>query len=76
MDTTTRMGRVAGSVATSANVAGSVSNAVFGLGTPFAYFLPTSGITYDQLTPVISFSGTTMSWTAASTAGLLVYGVY
>jgi len=79
IDVSTRLTRIIGTQAITP-VDGSLSNADFALGTPFWYF---TNVPVGKATPVVSFSGTTLTWTwPASTTQFprdnmtLVYGVY
>lgn len=82
-DYTTRMSRVIGITSVSAGATGSVTDAGFATGSPYCICLRTNAGTPTQpdatmASPIISFSGTTMSYNVASPAGdhILVYGVY
>lgn len=60
---------------TSANQSGSVTNADLARGVPFYWFVPPTSVANG--TPDITFSGTTMSWTASGTTfvGYIWYGI-
>ncbi len=77
LDTNSRMGRVLGT-AQSGTTPGSLVHAGFAVGEPFCIVIPTgTGVQWG--TPLVSFSGTTMSWSwprAAKTNCKLLYGVY
>ncbi len=78
LDTSTRTGFVLGRVdIISTNQNGSVTESAFGDGTPF-YFVLMSG-NQGQTCPDISFSGTTMTWSKATSSnfsGSIFYGVW
>lgn len=83
IDTATRMSRVIGVTFAAAGAVGSITNAGFATGAPYCIALrtsPGSGTVFgsDYVSPIISFSGTTMDYDVASPAGdhVLVYGVY
>lgn len=69
----TGIGKVLGRVITSGGAAGSLTDARFAAGVPFAFIKPTG----SQTVRLVSFSGTTMSWNAvASNANeTIFYGV-
>lgn len=78
LDTADSLTRLIGSVTVSAN--GSLSDTAFLTGRPFYYLIAT---TSGGITPEVSFSGSTMTWTYTPTATfstlgtfILVYGVY
>jgi hypothetical protein len=86
IDTGTSLGRVLGSVTiNSGNQSGSLSNSRLTSGTPFYFCVPnTTGGWTTNSTPVVSFSGTTMTWTqgknfngqTAEFGGTIHYGVF
>lgn len=83
IDTATRMSRVIGMAGVSAGATGSITDAGFATGAAYCIALRVSagtptGIDNSLVSPIISFSGTTMSYNVASPAGdhLLIYGVY
>jgi len=81
IDTTTRMSRVIGMTSISGGSSGSVTDAGFLTGAPYCIAVRSglsSGFDNSMLSPVISFAGSTMTYSAASPTGdhLLIYGVY
>lgn len=75
LDTAYRTGFILGSVTISAgNQSGSVTDANFANGTPFYYMISTTSNVGNE--PKITFSGTTMTWTATTSgfAGIIYYG--
>ena len=82
-DSTYRWSRVIGTLYAAAGATGSVTDAGFATGTPYCIALRVSagsptGVDSSLVSPIISFSGTTMSYNVASPASdhLLIYGVY
>lgn len=71
------LGRLAGSASVTANTAGSVTNALIATGTPFFVWIPSAeeAVTGATSLPSVTFSGSTMSWTACPHSGALIYGV-
>lgn len=78
LDTTDNTGFVIGFLDfASASQSGSLTNANFSSGTPFFFSL--SDTNDGPATPDVSFSGTTMTWTAnvyAPFSGVIYYGVF
>lgn len=78
LDTNTRTGFILGRVdIISTNQNGSVTNSGFSDGTPF--YFAVSSTDQGQTSPNVTFSGTTMSWTKATStnfSGSLFYGVW
>ena len=77
VDPDTSMGRILGSVV-SGTTGGSLVDADFAQGTPFTISLNVSGTNppIPHLGPVITFSGTTMSWGTTTQSALILYGVH
>ena len=82
-DGTTRLSRVLGTLFVAAGAAGSITDAGFATGSPYCIAISTNAGTPTQpnasmAAPIISFSGTTMSYDVASPSNdhLLIYGVY
>ena len=74
LDTTYRVGKLLGVISVSTN--GSLADAGFAEGTPFYVVVPdTDGTSYTLNTAVVTFSGTTMTYTT-TTACNIFYGVY
>lgn len=75
VDTTSRLGRIIGSVSVSgANPSGTATNSKLTEGTPF-YFLAGG----NQGQPTVAFSGSNMNWTqqaSYSWVGEIYYGVF
>lgn len=75
-DTTDRMGTLLGIVTLTGGVSGSVTNAAFADGAPF--WCATPLVTFNTFAPLITPSGTTLSWSWPITGAdhILLYGVY
>lgn len=74
IDETTQLARILGST-NSGTTGGSITDAGFATGTPFALFIPndTTYWTGEYANP--TWSGNTMSWTN-SVDGKIIYGVF
>ena len=82
-DGTTRISRVIGVTGVAAGATGSITDAGFATGTPYCLCIRANAGSVTQpnaamAAPIISFSGTTMSYNVASPSGdhFLIYGVY
>lgn len=71
-DIPNRLTRLLGVVATT-TAAGSLTDARFATGTPF---YQKQGVDFNSTGKEVTFSGTTMSWTAGNHSGNIRYGVY
>lgn len=67
-----RITRVLG-ITSSTTAADSLTDSRFADGTPWSVVL---GADYSAWGKTVTFSGTTMSWTASSFSGNIVYGIY
>lgn len=77
MDIGTSIGRILGSTVTTASTSGSVTGVSgFSDGVGWYCVVPISANFTGISAPVVSISGTTISWTAVSTSVTIVYGVY
>ncbi len=78
-DTTTNMGRILGTISTG-GVNGSLSVPAFSQGTPFAFpvLVLSDAASVDVFQPLVTISGTTLSWTYPRGSGqaTIVYGTY
>lgn len=77
LDVGTYVGRVLGSTTTTAGVSGSVTGVSgFDDGVGGFCVVPIGALWSGVAAPTVTISGTTISWTAASTAVKIIYGVY
>jgi hypothetical protein len=72
-----RLSRILGSFNTG-TVSGSLVDAGLASGTPWACCIGygSASTSSSTIPPVVTFSGTTLSWTAPSVDNLVLYGVY
>lgn len=76
IDETTRLGRILGQTQ-SGTSGGTINNAGFLTGTPFAVVLPaTDTVSLASSYPSPTFSGSDMNWGASGNDCLIIYGVY
>ena len=77
LDVDTFVGRVLGSVTTTASTSGSVTG-VSGFSDGVGWFcvVPIGADWTGVSAPTVTISGTTISWTSAATAVKIIYGVY
>lgn len=77
-----RLTKYLGSVQTSAQASGSISNGYLGSGTPWhSVSMESDNYSTGGIPPNVSFSGTTMSWVpdaqaSANSPCTIIYGIY